>query len=99
MRQFIFCIFILAGLFLFSCRHKNTSTNAPLNQTNLSVKKPLRVGMVTGIKPEKIAYYKKLHANTWEGVLKNIEKWNIRNYSIYLKKIDDKYFLFSYYEY
>ncbi len=62
-------------------------------------KKPLRFGMVTGIKPEKIAYYKELHANTWEGVLKKIKECNIENYSIYLQKLGDKYFLFSYYEY
>jgi L-rhamnose mutarotase len=55
--------------------------------------------MVTGIKPEKIAYYKELHANTWEGVLKKIKECNIENYSIYLQKIEYKYFLFSYYEY
>lgn len=62
-------------------------------------KKPLRYGMVTGIKPDKIAYYKELHANTWEGVLKRIKESNIENYSIYLKKLEDKYYLFSYYEY
>lgn len=54
-----------------------------------------RFGMVIKIKPEKIALYKELHANTWPGVLKQISKSNIRNYSIYLK--DD--YLFSYFEY
>lgn len=58
-----------------------------------------RVGMVTGLRPEKIAYYKALHAKAWPGVLKAIKENNIRNFSIYLKKIDDKYFLFSYYDY
>jgi hypothetical protein len=42
----------LALLFLSGCRHKNVATNAPLLQTIQSGKKPLRVGMVTGIKPE-----------------------------------------------
>lgn len=60
---------------------------------------PKRYGMVTGIKPEKIAYYKKLHAAAWPGVLKKINEYNIRNYSIYLQKIEDKYYLFSYFEY
>lgn len=58
-----------------------------------------RVGMVTGIRPEKIAYYKELHAATWDGVLKKIHEANIRNYTIYLKKIDTAYYLFSHYEY
>lgn len=58
-----------------------------------------RVGSITGIKPDKIDYYKKLHAKVWPGVLKKLNECNIRNYSIYIKKIEDKYFLFSYFEY
>lgn len=58
-----------------------------------------RFGMVTGLKPEKMEYYKKLHANAWPGVLKKIKESNIRNYSIYIQKIEGKYFLFSYFEY
>ncbi|MCC8410224.1 L-rhamnose mutarotase [Mucilaginibacter sp. UR6-1] len=61
--------------------------------------KVIRYGMVTGIKPDKIAYYKKLHAAPWPGVVKKIAECNIHNYSIYLQKIDDKYYLFSYFEY
>lgn len=64
-----------------------------------STKEPKRVGMVTGLNPEKAAYYKELHAATWEGVLAAIEQYNIRNFSIYLKEIDGKLYLFSYYEY
>jgi L-rhamnose mutarotase len=55
--------------------------------------------MITGLKPDKINEYKQLHAAAWPGVLKKISEVNIRNYSIYLKKIDDKYYLFSYFEY
>lgn len=62
-------------------------------------KEPKRVGMVTGLKPEKAAYYKELHADTWAGVLAAIKQYNIRNYSIYVKEIDGKLYLFSYYEY
>jgi L-rhamnose mutarotase len=62
-------------------------------------KKVERYGMVTGIKPKKITYYKELHAAVWAGVLKKIKECNIHNYSIYLKEIDNKYYLFSYFEY
>lgn len=62
-------------------------------------KLPARYGMVTGIKPEKIAYYKELHAAVWPGVVKTITACNIRNYSIYLKEIEGKHYLFSYFEY
>lgn len=58
-----------------------------------------RFGMVTGLKPEKLAYYKALHAAAWPGVLKKIAACNIRNYSIYLKDIGGKLYLFSYFEY
>ncbi|HMI04557.1 MAG TPA: L-rhamnose mutarotase [Pedobacter sp.] len=66
------------------------------NQTEVPVK---RFGSVTGLKPEKMEYYKKLHANAWPEVLKKIKQCNIRNYSIYLQKIDSSYYLFSYFEY
>jgi len=59
-----------------------------------------RYGMVIGLKPEKAAYYKQLHAAAWPGVLKKIKDCNIRNYSIYLKEVEPgKIYLFSYFEY
>ncbi len=56
-----------------------------------------RMGMMIGIRPEKIAEYKKLHAETWPGVLDRIEKCNIRNYSIWLH--EGEQVLFAYWEY
>jgi len=58
-----------------------------------------RFGSVTGLKPEKLGYYKQLHANAWPEVLNKIKECNIRNYSIYLQKIKNEYYLFSYFEY
>jgi L-rhamnose mutarotase len=59
-----------------------------------------RYGMIIGLKPEKIAYYKELHAAAWPGVLETIKKCHIRNYSIYLKEVEPaKSYLFSYFEY
>lgn len=58
-----------------------------------------RYGMVVGLKPEKVTYYKQLHAAAWPAVLKKIKECNIQNYSIYLKQIDSSYYLFSYFEY
>lgn len=71
-------------------------------QGSSAAKKPRvqRFGMVIGMKPSKIAEYKKLHTNAWPAVLKQIKKSNIRNYSIYLKEIEPgKWYLFSYFEY
>lgn len=59
-----------------------------------------RYGMVIGVKAEKLAEYKKLHAAVWPEVLKMIAECNIRNYSIYLFKAkENEYYLFSYFEY
>ena len=59
-----------------------------------------RYGMVIGIKPEKIEYYKKLHAAVWPGVLAKIRECHIRNYSIYFREVGKgQYLLFSYFEY
>ncbi|RZJ13990.1 MAG: L-rhamnose mutarotase [Acinetobacter sp.] len=46
-----------------------------------------------------MAHYKKLHAAVWPAVQKTITACNIQNYSIYLKEIDGKQYLFSYFEY
>lgn len=54
-----------------------------------------RYGTVIKVRPEKFEEYKRLHADTWEGVLKRNHECNIRNYSIYHRDG----FLFSYYEY
>ncbi len=56
-----------------------------------------RMGMVIGLKPEKVAEYKRLHAAVWPDVLDMISKCNIRNYSIFLKEPEN--LLFGYWEY
>jgi len=59
-----------------------------------------RFGSVTEVLPEKLAEYRKLHANAWPGILRRITASNIRNYSIYLRTFDDgRHFLFTYFEY
>ncbi len=59
-----------------------------------------RYGSVLGLKEERIAEYKELHAAVWPEVLAMIKDCNIENYSIYLRKLpDEKYYLFSYFEY
>ena len=59
----------------------------------------LRFGWVTGLKPEQVARYKELHAAAWPGVLRMIRSCHLRNYSIYLKEIEGRPYLFSYVEY
>ena len=54
-----------------------------------------RCGSVIGLRPEQMAEYKRLHAAVWPDILAQIQRSNIRNYSIYHKDG----FLFAYFEY
>ena len=59
-----------------------------------------RYGSVIGLRPEKLEEYKKLHAAVWPNVLKMIRQCHIRNYTIYLRTMDDgQTHLFSHFEY
>jgi L-rhamnose mutarotase len=60
---------------------------------------PQRFAWVTGLKPEKAAYYRQLHANPWPGVNRMITSCHIRNFSIYEREIEGKTYLFAYLEY
>jgi L-rhamnose mutarotase len=56
-----------------------------------------RIGMVIGLKPDRIDEYKRLHADVWPQVLATISASNIRNYSIFLKEPEN--LLFSFFQY
>ena len=59
-----------------------------------------RYGSIIGVRAEKLEEYKKLHAAVWPEVLRMIKRCNIKNYSIFLRRMPDgNYYLFSYFEY
>jgi L-rhamnose mutarotase len=59
-----------------------------------------RVGMVIGIRPDRISAYESLHAASNPGVRDLLNKYHMHNFSIYIHQLDDgKYYLFGYYEY
>jgi L-rhamnose mutarotase len=59
-----------------------------------------RVGMVIGIKPDKISAYETLHAASNPGVRDLLNKYNMHNFSIFIHQLDDgRFYLFGYYEY
>ena len=74
---------------------------SPLRRPSPSAhERPQRYGSVIGLRAEKLDEYKKLHAAVWPTVAKTIREANIRNYSIYLRKLPDgNYYLFGYFEY
>jgi L-rhamnose mutarotase len=93
--QYLLCITLLFG----ACKQGENNVTNSISNSSDSSKRIQRFGMLTGLKPDKIAYYKQLHAAAWPAVLKKLKECNIQNYSIYLKEIEGKPFLFSYFEY
>lgn len=79
-------ISFLLLIFIFSC-------SAPKEE---QLKKQVkRYASVIKVKPEKLDYYKELHANPWPEVNAMLKECNIQNYSIYYRDG----LLFSYLEY
>jgi len=65
-----------------------------------SKSQPVRVGMVIGIKPDRISAYEALHAASNPGVRDLLAKYHMHNFSIYIHQLSDgKFYLFGYYEY
>ncbi|NVK32368.1 MAG: L-rhamnose mutarotase [Gammaproteobacteria bacterium] len=60
---------------------------------------PRRYAAVIALKPDQIERYKQLHAEVWPEVLAQIERSDIRNYSIHLTHLHGHDYLFSYFEY
>jgi L-rhamnose mutarotase len=59
-----------------------------------------RIGMVIGIHPDRISAYEALHAASNAGVRDLLNKYHMRNFSIFIQQLEDgKFYLFGYYEY
>lgn len=56
-----------------------------------------RMGFVIGIDPDRIADYKRLHAEVWTDVLARLRASNITNYTIFLREPEN--LMFGYWEY
>jgi L-rhamnose mutarotase len=54
-----------------------------------------RMAMVIDVLPEKLAFYKDLHAQPWPEVIDTLRRAHVKNYSIHLKD----HTLFGYLEY
>lgn len=79
-------IILLLAVSLFSC--STPKEESPSKQVK-------RYGWVIKVKPEKLDFYKELHANPWPEVNAKLKEVNIQNYSIYYRDG----LLFSYLEY
>lgn len=59
-----------------------------------------RVGMVIGLREDRAAEYRRLHADSNQGVRDLLREANMHNFSIFVERLPDgKLYLFGYYEY
>lgn len=59
-----------------------------------------RVGMVIGIREDRLSEYRELHSDIHPGVRDLLSRANMRNFSIFVTTLaDGKPYLFGYYEY
>lgn len=96
MKSILKFLTVLITIVGYACKSENEGRVNNIAHDSKTINKSVkRYGSIIKVKPEMLKNYKELHANPWPGVLEQITKSNIRNYSIYLK--DD--YLFSYFEY
>lgn len=62
-------------------------------------KKVKRVGMVVKLKTEFVDEYRALHEAGNPGVRDLLSKYHMRNFNIFLQKIEEAWYEFGYYEY
>jgi L-rhamnose mutarotase len=90
---------LLAGsiCFLTSCGPVSQDKKKEGEKTNNEMK---RVGMVIKIDSARIKEYIAMHADSSPGVRDLLEKYNLRNFSIFMTQLDDgNFYEFGYYEY
>ena len=59
-----------------------------------------RIGMVIGLRDEAVEAYRRLHADDEPGVRDLLQRYHLRNFSIFLQRLPDgKLYEFGYYEY
>lgn len=59
-----------------------------------------RVGMVIGLREDRISEYRRLHADDHTGVRDLLRKYHLRNFSIFLHRLTDgRLYEFAYFEY
>jgi len=79
---------------------ENQSSNKEMSVEGQKSKNVKRIGMIIKIKPDRLNEYLQLHSDTNPGVRDLLTKYNIRNFSIFMTRLEDgNYYEFGYYEY
>jgi L-rhamnose mutarotase len=93
-------IFIAVSFCALNSCHFSNQEKDVIKTGNLSQSDVKRIGMVIRIDSSKIKDYLTLHADSNPGVRDLLKKHNLRNFSIFLTRLDDgNYYEFGYYEY
>jgi L-rhamnose mutarotase len=99
MREIFTGITVLFSLIILASCGQNEHS-ASINNTADETKVTKRIGMVIGLKADKVVEYKEVHADSHPGVRDLLNKYNMQNFSIFLHQFDNgNYYLFGYYEY
>lgn len=94
----VFLVFALSSCSNNSEQNKLHDGQTNINQNDKHVTK--RVGMVIGVRPDRVSAYEALHADSSHGVRDLLDKYHMHNFSIFIKRFPDgKYYEFGYYEY
>jgi L-rhamnose mutarotase len=82
------------------CTSPDPSLNSKGTSTIDKSENIKRIGMVIKLKEDEIEEYKRIHAENHHGVRDLLMKYNMRNFSIFLIRLEDgNYYEFGYYEY
>lgn len=96
--RFLSIVLTLSFFSLFSCNSGNQSTTG--SDQDVMKKDTLRFGMVVKLDSTRMNEYLALHADSSRGVRDLLSKYGIRNFSIFMTKLEDgNYYEFGYYEY
>ncbi len=90
----VVCIYVF-----ISCNSENQQKKME-NKSDTSKPNVIRIGMVIKLKSERIKDYQAVHADSNPGVRDLLQKYNMRNFSIFMTQLEDgNFYEFGYYEY
>lgn len=109
MNKLSLTVIILLTCLFFGCNSRKTDNTenigTAIKNPDINIEVPdhknvRRVGMVIKINPERIQEYLAAHSDTNPGVRDLLTRYNMRNFSIFMTKLEDgNYYEFGYYEY
>jgi L-rhamnose mutarotase len=96
----LFRILIVVGIYAFTSCDSGNQQNINGTTENKTSPDVRRIGMVIKIDSSRLQEYLTLHADSNPGVRDLLVKYKMKNFSIFITKLEDgNYYEFGYYEY